>query len=51
MAVCFEDDHEFFKAVHSVHCSVQCSQFIVPTKCTVLFTYECYIYRNILTMF
>jgi hypothetical protein len=24
----------------------QCSQFIVPTKCTLLFTFGCYIYRS-----
>lgn len=27
----------------------ECKQLIVPTKCTLLFTYECYVYSS--TMF
>jgi hypothetical protein len=31
----------YFKVVHSVHFLDQSIQFILPTKCTLLVTYEC----------
>jgi hypothetical protein len=37
---------KYFKLVHSEHWSDQSNQFIEPTNCTLLFTYECYIYRS-----
>jgi hypothetical protein len=41
--------NNYFKSVHSVRCSDQCSQFTDPTECTLLFTYDtiCYLLTTI----
>jgi hypothetical protein len=35
-----EEEEEYFKVVHSVHFLDHCTQFIAPTKCTVLIIYK-----------
>jgi hypothetical protein len=43
----YEDIHcVLFPILRLLSLIYECSQFIKPTKCTLLFPYECYIYRS-----